>query len=507
MEKFLYKKNIDKNPDVKIWFAFPGIYSFAMSSIGYLWLYKKLDELEGVGVERIYSDTDKTEFNVKDIDLFGFSFSFDLDFLTIFKMLEKHSIPLKSSERDDSHPLVFGGGPVLGANPAPYSEFFDFMIIGDGENVNENIVEIYKQYQNQPKNILLEKISELEGVYVPKISHKVKKLTSQLNECIYTPILSDKSFFKNTFIMEITRGCANRCSFCLASYLNLPSRFVDYDKIIKTIDIGLENTNKIALLGALITAHPKFGEICDYIYEKIQNNNEIEMSVTSLRADSIEPKIVKTLVAAGQKNSTIAIEAASERLRKVVNKNLSEEQIFNTVKTARENGLHGLKLYSMIGLPTETQEDLNDFITLAKNLKNENKGFDLTFSFSGFVPKPHTPLQWSGRENIKQLEKKQNYLKKEFHKLGIKARFSSAKWDYYQTLLSRGDNSFSDYLVDVYKNGGNLGAFKSAANGKINTDDYVLREYKINEALPWDFIEITPGKEFLIKEYERCLSF
>ena len=309
--------------------------------------------------------------------------------------------------------------------------------------------------------------------------------------------------------METSRGCYNRCGFCIASYLNLPARFVDYQTIIDTIEFGLKHTNKIALLGALVSAHPKFEDICDYIYNKIQSGQKIEMSISSMRANTLTSKIVKTLVAAGQKNITIAIEAATERLRKVINKNITEEQIFNAVRVSKENGLKGIKIYAMIGLPTEREEDIREFIRLGKDLKSEFKGFDITFSFSTFVPKPHTPFQWIGREDTKSIEKKIQYLQKEFHKNGINAKFSSPKWDYYQTLLSRGDDSLTDYLIEVYKQGGKLGAYRSAAKKyNIDTDKFVLENYDIEKSkLPWEIIDISPGKQILINEYNRLMKF
>lgn len=502
MEKFLYQRNTSKTSDYVMWMAFPGIYSFSMSSLGYLWMFKSIDQLAGVNIERICSDTEKTIYAKP--DLMGFSFSFDMDFLTIFLMLEKYGIPLKSSERKDS-PLVFAGGPVVSANPEPYRDFFDFFIIGDGEDVNIKAIEICKNAAS--KQEALQSLSKVEGIYVPAYPQKVQKLTKKLSECIYTPIISDEAFFKNTFILEMSRGCANRCGFCLASYLNLPLRCVPYEELLNTIELGLSNTNKIALLGAQISAHPHFNDICKYIYNKIQGGQNIEMSVSSLRVDAITPEVVKTFVAAGQKNSTLAIEAGSERLRKVINKNLTEEQIFNAVKIARANGLKGLKFYGMIGLPTETQEDLAAVIELAKRLKKDNKGFDISFGFSSFVPKPNTPFQWFGRENTKSLENKSTFLKKELHKLGVTAQISSIKWDYWQAVLSRGDATLNDFVLEVYKQGGKLGAFKAAAKKyNINTDYFAYNNWDFTQKLPWDFIEINPGKEFLIKENQRLTT-
>lgn len=505
-EIFLYERINEKDSDFVMWMAFPGIYSFAMSSLGYLWMCKTLDEISGINLERICSDTKKTKYNISDVKVFGFSFSFDMDFLTVFSMLEKYNVPLKSKDRK-GFPLVFAGGPVVSANPEPYKDFFDFFIIGDGEDVNLKAVEICKNNREKSKEEILKLLSAVEGIYVPYLSKKVVKLTKKLTECIYTPLLSEDAFFKNTFILEMSRGCANRCGFCLASYLNLPLRCVPYEQLIQTIDLGLKYTNKIALLGAQISAHPHFHDICKYIYNKIQSGENIEMGVSSLRVDAICDDVVKTLVASGQKNSTLAIEAGSDRLRRVINKNLTEEQIFNAVRIARANGLKGLKFYGMLGLPTETQEDLDAIISLAKRLKQENKGFDISFGFSSFVPKAHTPFQWIGREKTSLLEAKSNFIKKELHKLGVTAQISSIKWDYWQAVLSRGDASLNDFVLEAYKLGGKLGAFKAAAKKyNIDTDYFACENYNFDKNLPWDFIELAPNKDFLIKENKKLIQ-
>ena len=248
-------------------------------------------------------------------------------------------------------------------------------------------------------------------------------------------------------------------------------------------------------------------EISKYIYDKVQNGQNIEMSLSSLRVDAITPDIVKTLVATGQKNATLAIEAGSERLRKVINKNLTEEQIFNAVEIARNNGLKGFKFYGMIGIPTEKQEDLDAIVNLAKRLKKENKGFDISFGFSSFVPKPHTPFQWCGRENSKSLEKKSQFLQKELHKIGVNVHVSSIKWDYWQAVLSRGNSTLTDFLIEIYKQGGKLGAYKSAAKKyNINSDFFATEDYKFSQPLPWDYIKLNPGKDFLIEENKRLLN-
>lgn len=507
MEKFLYKRNPKKDADYNIWMAFPGCYSFALSSLGYLHIFRLMDEMEEVNVERVYSDSTKTDIQFKDVNAIAFSSSFDLDFMSIFPMFDKYKIPYKTSDRDKNMPIIFCGGPVVTANPIPYKDFFDFMIIGDGEQLNTNVVTILADNKDKPKDEILKLLAKLNGVYVPTLNQeKIVKNSCKIENCVYTPILSDDAFFKDMFIIEISRGCANCCGFCMASYLNLPVRFAPYENIIEAIDLGLQYTNKIALLGAQVSIHPKFKQICEYIAQKVQKNPEIEMSISSLRVDAVDDAMIKTLVSAHQKHVTIAIEAGSERLRKVINKNITEEQIKHTVETARLNGLKGVKIYAMIGIPTETQEDLNEMVRVAKELKQANKGFDISFAFSSFIPKPHTPLQWCGRFSTKELEKRQNFLQKEFHKIGVKTSFSSIKWDYWQTVLSRGDEKISDFIIDVYKNGSKLGAFKKAAKDKFNPDDYALRDFNLNEALSWDIIDLPPSKEVLIERHKKLLN-
>ncbi len=507
MEKFLYKRNPKKNADYNIWMAFPGCYSFALSSLGYLHIFRLMDEMEEVNVERVYSDSTKTDIQFKDVNAIAFSSSFDLDFMSIFPMFDKYKIPYKTSDRDKNMPIIFCGGPVVTANPIPYKDFFDFMIIGDGEQLNTNVVTILADNKDKPKDEILKLLAKLNGVYVPTLNQeKIVKNSCKIENCVYTPILSDDAFFKDMFIIEISRGCANCCGFCMASYLNLPVRFAPYENIIEAIDLGLQYTNKIALLGAQVSIHPKFKQICEYIAQKVQKNPEIEMSISSLRVDAVDDAMIKTLVSAHQKHVTIAIEAGSERLRKIINKNITEEQIKHTVETARLNGLKGVKIYAMIGIPTETQEDLNEMVRVANELKQANKGFDISFAFSSFIPKPHTPLQWCGRFSTKELEKRQNFLQKEFHKIGVKTSFSSIKWDYWQTVLSRGDDKISDFIIDVYKNGSKLGAFKKAAKDKFNPDDYALRDFNLNETLSWDIIDLPPSKEVLIERHKKLLN-
>jgi len=532
-EKFIYKPAPKEKNAIPLWFCFPSTYSIGMSSLGYLNLFKIFDQNKDVNAERVFVDTEKTKISPGTVEVCGFSFSFELDFLGVFKILSKYDIPFRSKDRDNNHPIIFGGGPVLTANPEPYADFFDVIVLGDGEEVLTDLVNAYQEVRYlENRREKLAHLAQIRGVYVPSLydvaynsdntiksyirnNPKVPELLSRrcistLKDCLYTPILTEKSMFSNMFIIETARGCPRRCAFCLASYLNLPSRYPDYKSIIDAIDLGLKYSNKIGLLGALITEHPEFDKICEYLLFK-RKEKEFQVSVSSLRADRITPLMVQTLVKCGQHSTTIAIEAGSERLRKVINKNLTEDEIRNSIKIARENGLSGLKIYGIIGLPTETQEDILEMVNLMNRLKLENKGFKLTLSISSFVPKAQTPFQWESRECVKELQAKNDFLKKELHKLGIDFKPTSIKWDFIQAILSRGDRRLAPLLEKVYEYNGSLGSWTRSykaltEDGQVypSYDWYALREKDHNEILPWDFIHTGIDKEILIKEHLKA---
>ena len=505
MERFLYKR-IKKAPKINVWMAYPAIESFAMASLGYLSIFKMLDLDPDLYTERIYQDTKNTVVPPDYVHAMGFSVSFETDIFNIIKMLKKYGFNLKSKDRTEDEPIIFAGGPVLMSNFKPYEEFFDFISVGEMSCLKP-AMEILKKCGEYSKDELLKKLSDVEGIYVPKYPKKTVITRDNLDEIIfYTPILSEKSYFKDTFVIEIERGCPKMCNFCMASWLNLPARFVKYEKIIKAIDLGLEYTNKIALLGAYVAGHPDFERIIDYISQKIDEGHQIELSISSLRADWVDDKLITTLVKCGQKTATIALEAGSQRLRDYIKKDLTDEQILNTVQIAQKNGLKGFKIYAMLGLPTETEQDVEEMVELIKKIKNQTKAqgtkFDITVSTSTFVPKPHTPFESAKREDKKTLENKINYLKKTFHKMGVDFRSPSIEWDEIQTILSVTCENLADFLIEVSEAGGNLGAFKQLWRKKLknekqankkgtcaNNVDFAKIPFNNIEAPAWEIVD------------------
>ncbi len=526
-ETFLYKRKPFNSDNLNVWISYPGTYNFGMSALGFLTVFEMMDRDENINAERIFVDTKTTQIDVRNVDMFGFSFSFELDFLNILKILEKFKIPFYAEERDEKYPLIYAGGPVVTANPEPFAKMFDYLELGDAENKSVKITDTVGKMRGASKKEILLELSKIEGVYVPSLTvfdkekgmltldgkpYSVKKSTDMLqNICVTTPILTEDSFFKNTFIIELARGCPQRCGFCNTSYINSPYRTCDRDLILQKINSALDYTHKIAFLGAAIARHPDFEYFCTCASELADKYPDFELSVSSLRADGISDNVAQTLVKCGQKHATVALEAGSDRLRKVINKNLTNEQFKKTVEKLRLNGFKGVKIYGMIGLPTETQDDIQALVDFAKELKKENKGFEISFGFSSFVPKAHTAFQFFPKEDSKSLEKKFAFLQKEMAKAGVKITVSAVKWDYFQALFSRGGRELFDYAVEVYKNGGSIGAFKSVMkdfikSGKITTfDDIVYSKREFDELNPWDFIDMPFNKTFLVKECNRLL--
>ncbi len=475
MEQFLYKRLEKKEPKINLWFCYPAIESFALASLGYLTIFKDFDLNPDLFVERVYVDSKNTIIPPNNVDCVGFSISFELDILSVIKMLKKYNIPLKSIDRKEQDPIVFAGGPVLMSNPIIFQEFFDFIAVGE-KTCLKPCFEILKNKNSLSRKEILNKLSAIEGIYVPGYNKEVRIARDNLkDEIIYTPILSDKSFFNNTFIIELERGCPKLCNFCLASWLNFPTRFVDYEKIIEAIDFGLCYTNKIALLGAYVAGHPDFKKIIEYISSK----ENIELSISSLRADLADIDLIKTLVKCKQKTATIALEAGSQRLRDLIKKDLTKDQILSCIDSIQKGGLKGVKIYTMIGLPSETQDDITSLVELIKEIKDQTKKnktpFDITVSTSSFIPKIHTPFENFKRVEKSILKKRLEYLKKNFHKLGVNFRPSSLDWDEIQTFLSTTKAPLADFLLEVLDKGGNLGAYKQT----LRKHEFIESDYTI----------------------------
>lgn len=503
-----------------------------MSSLGYLSLFRQLDERPDVAVHRLTTEA-LNPSDLKDAELMGLSFAFELDVVEILKAFEALRIPTFSDHRNDDHPLVFAGGPVVITNPEPYADFFDFFIIGEGEEAMDKLMTVFSTVRHLPRaEQLLALAQQVPGVYVPSLYEVVyapptngvggpiqailpkvegipfpvqKQVVSDMSATIASsPILSPEAIFPNTFMVEVMRGCPHRCRFCLASYSMLPARGPGLGLIQSTIEQGLKHTNRIGLVGALIAEHPEFESLCEFL----RTQPSIEIGSASLRADTLTDTIAQTFVHGGQKTVTIAVESGSERLRHRINKHLKTEAIYNAAAILERAGIPQLKLYMMVGLPDETMDDLAETVALVKGLKKAHPRLKLTFGCSTHVPKAATPFQWVARESVKSLQEKHWYLQKHVSRLAA-FRPTSPKWDHLQAILSRGDRRLAPWLVAFVQAGGNLGAINRATKGMASVslrhplpdlDALACDQRSADTIHPWDVLHLGVSKDTLFRE-------
>lgn len=527
-EKFLYQPVMPEADAVRIAMVYPAPYQIAMSSLGYLTLFQLLDQSPSIDARRIYADTWDND-NGGDAEMMGYSFSFELDIVKIFESFEAFKIPMYAKDRERHHPLIFAGGPVPMSNAEPFADFFDFFLIGEGEEIMADLAEVYRKYRDlTDRQELLHRLSvEVQGLYAPAmyevtytsddgpiaaITPKYDDIPVMVNKRFIanmdnfvaaTPIITDKTIFSNTLLVEVMRGCAHRCRFCLASYTMLPARGADMQHIIARIEEGIQYTDKVGLLGALISNHPEFPELCQFMDSK----DGLTISSSSLRADTMTPEIANTFKKGKQKQLTIAVETGSDRLKRRINKNLTNEEVRHAASCVAQAGLEGLKIYGIVGLPDETEEDVIALADLLKTLRKDNPKLKLHLGCSSFVPKAGTPFQWQAKVDNKTVETRHELLRKALLKVAD-VRASSAKWDYFQAFLSRGDRRLSKLLVRFYELGGSLGSVNRAykelkSEGDANFPDldwYACRERPEAEVLPWDMVNLGVAKAILYKE-------
>lgn len=519
-----------------------------MASLGYQTVFKLFASNPKTHTTRYF--TNFHEPHSKDIDLITFSISWELDFINVIKILKELNIPLKSNERNSSHPIVFAGGPVVTANPEPWADFFDIIAIGDGEdNIPKLIDQMDKyieqtDYENQScaaRLGLLENFLEVPGIYIPQLAdadlqqaiHRQKTDASNLSS---TSVIAPDSCWSDTYLIEVERSCPEMCRFCLASYLTLPFRTADlHGDLIPKAKAALEHTDNIGLLGPSVTQHPEFIDLLRFFVcikygvskiseagleiaspeteqvfnpDKIQREN-LKIQVASMRASTVTKEMTDLLKSLGVDSLTIAIESGSQRLRDIINKKLPEEYIFSAAQNARESGLKQIKLYGMVGLPHETDDDIDATIDLLTRLKKENKQLKIIWGCSIFTPKAQTPFQNYGVD--KNAESKLKKLTKALKPQGIEVRPESFKWAQVQALISRGDRELNDALISI-ANSGNTGftIYKKMLD-KNTYNHFVFDDWNqsIQDGIyrhPWNLLLSNKQAKILEDHKEEALS-
>ena len=510
--------DIDAIPTI---FAFPNEYTVGITSLGYQIVWATLAVRSDIEVGRLF--TDIHEQLPRHPELLGFSLSWELDYVNILNLLESLEVPIWASKRTDNHPIVFGGGPVFTANPEPFADFFDVLLLGDGENLIDNFIDAYKEVRTADRQTKLRRLAQVPGVYVPSlyevtyldategiksiqplysaIPDVVEKQTYRGNTLSASTVVTEKAAWENIYMVEVVRSCPEMCRFCLASYLTLPFRTASLeDSLIPAIDRGLAVTNRLGLLGASVTQHPEFEALLDHLNHPKYDG--VRLSLSSVRTNTVTVKLAEILTNRDSKSITIAVESGSDRLRKIVNKKLTNDEIIQAAINAKAGGLKGVKLYGMAGIPGEEMEDLEATVVMMRAVKKAAPGLRLTFGCSTFVPKSHTPFQWFGVN--KDAEKRLKFLDKELRKLGLEFRPESYNWSVIQGLLSKGDRRLSKLLELVRHYGDTLGSYRRAfkeLRGQLpEMDFYVFQEWELDRVLPWSHIK-GPLPEATLKKH------
>ncbi|MEN9216302.1 MAG: radical SAM protein [Gloeomargarita sp. HHBFW_bins_162] len=522
----LFTPAVPAGDAVPVVWAFPNTYTVGITSLGYQLIWAILAQRSDIHVKRLF--TDGGESLPAQPELIGFSLGWELDYVHLLELLEKCSIPLLSQEREHHHPLVFGGGPVLSANPEPFAPFFDVILLGDAEELIPNLLDQYQTIRTRNRHEKLLNLAQIPGVYVPQfyqpvydaitgylqtlIPHPevpptIKRQTYKGNLLATSTVVTPHAAWENIYMVEVVRSCPEMCRFCLASYLTLPFRKAEVQTgLIPAIAQGLQVTNRIGLLGPSVTQHPEFPDLLTYLNQP--EFDAMRLSIASVRAATVDELLVETLVRHHTQSLTIAVESGSERLRHVINKKLSQTEILQAAHIAQKGGLKGLKLYTMVGVPTETETDVEATVHLAQEIRNMAPRLRLTLGCSTFVPKAHTPWQWFGVNP--QAEKRLQFLGKHLGKIGVEFRPESYKDSLVQALISRGDRRLTELLLLTRNYGVSLGgirrAFKELQGQLPPLDFYVHQDWAEHAFLPWQHLTGTVTFTTLVEHRERSLS-
>ena len=525
-ERLLFTPASPEANAIPLVFAFPNEYSVGITSLGYQIVWATLAMRADLQVSRLF--TDIGEPLPYQPELLGFSFSWELDYVNLLNLLEALDIPIRAAHRDEADPLVFGGGPVLTANPEPFADFFDLILLGDGENLLESFIDAYREVRGAAHQTQLRHLAQVPGVYVPSLYEvtydspdgaiqsiqpiadnpaQVHKQTYRGNTLSASTVVTPKAAWESIYMVEVVRSCPEMCRFCLASYLTLPFRTASLDGLISAIERGLTVTNRVGLLGASVTQHPEFETLLDYLSQP--QYEQVRLSIASVRTNTVTEKLARTLASRDTRSITIAVESGSDKLRRIVNKKLTNEEIIKAAINAKAGGLKAIKFYGMVGIPGEDEADVEQTVEMMQAVKRAAPGLRLTLGCSTFVPKSHTPFQWFGVNP--QAEKRLKFLQKHLRSRGVDFRPESYNWSVIQALISRGDRRLSSLLELTRQYGDSVGSFRRAfkqLKGQLpELDYYVHTNWHTEQILPWSHLQGPLPQTTLIKHLNDATSY
>ncbi|HHU48361.1 MAG TPA: TIGR03960 family B12-binding radical SAM protein [Clostridiales bacterium] len=561
---------VEKHPKevfIRFAFAFPDVYEVGMSHLGMKILYHLINERKDTYCERVFApwvDMEEkmrqagiplfsleTKTSVSQFDLIGFTLQYELSYTNMLNMLDLAGIPLLAEQRTDEHPFVIAGGPCA-YNAEPLADFVDLVALGEGEELISELLDAYGEWKDSGKSrrAFLESAARIPGIYVPGFYdvtyledgrvESVKPNTDVVQERVTKRIVHDmdKTYFPDRIIvpfmdivhdrimLELFRGCTRGCRFCQAGMIYRPVRERTPERLLEMAEKLVKSTGYEELSLSSLSSGD-YSSLEDLVKQLIESFGEkrVALSLPSLRLDSFEKEYIHEMQKVRKTGLTFAPEAGTQRLRDVINKGVTQEDLFKAVSHAFESGWNSVKLYFMIGLPTETQEDLQGIADLVKEVarcyymvdrEKRQKGLKITVSTSSFVPKPFTPFQWEPQAAMKQFREKQGFLKKALRLRNVNYNWHDPESSYMEAVFARGDRRLGRVLLSAWKRGArfdgwsehfNMDAWmKAFEENNLQPEFYAHRKREEDEVLPWDHIDVGVTKAFLWKERQMAIK-
>jgi len=550
----------DKDSKVFFALAFPDIYEVGMSNLGMQILYEIINNHNDFSAERVFSPWVDMEANLRssktrlfslenkifldEFDIIGFSFQHEMQYTNVLNILDLGGLNLRSKDRLNLKPIICAGGPAA-INPLPMTPFMDFFVIGDGERVILDILELVKQLklEKRSKKWFLDKVKDFEGIFVPSDykffyfgSGEIKKIEPDLKvrktviknlndiKIVTNPVIANIKPVHDRFVCEIMRGCFRGCRFCQAGFVYRPVRMRNAKNLISDCIEGINQSgfDEVSFLSLSSSDYKELGFLITGFLD-LNKSRKISISLPSLRLDSFTLSIAEKIQSGRKTGLTFAPEAGTQVMRDIINKNINENEMLECMKVAFEKGWEKVKLYFMVGLPFENEKDIEGITDLvwkiidtAKSTLPKNKlgRLNINLSINAFSPKPFTPFQWAGQDSIEGLNQKFLKIRQNLPKRFVTASWSDPQKSKIECALARGNLKVADVVEEAFNNGAkfdnwseffNFEIWQNAFNKKnVDIDYFTEREACIDEILPWDFIDISVSKEFLIKEFDKA---
>ncbi|NFN86516.1 TIGR03960 family B12-binding radical SAM protein [Clostridium sporogenes] len=558
-----YNKDL-KDIDIRFAFCFPDVYEVGMSHLGMKILYYIANERKDTFCERVFApwpDMEKimreeniplyaleSKDPIKDFDFIGFTLQYEMSYTNILNMLDLAGVTIRASERGEEEPIVLCGGPCA-YNPEPLYDIADIFVLGEGEELNNKVLDLYKKYKGKgKKKEFLREASNIRGVYIPSlyevtykddntikefkplyedVPNKVKKvIVNNINDVVYPDkfVVPYTDIVHDRIVLETFRGCTRGCRFCQAGMIYRPIREKKTESLLELSDKLVKNTgyDEITLSSLSIC---DYSDIQNLVFSMVERHKEGKVGVTlpSLRIDSFSVDLIKEIQKVRKTGLTFAPEAGSQRMRDVINKGVTEENLMNSVKSAFEAGWSTIKLYFMLGLPYETLEDVVGIAELGQKVVEKyyevpkevrKKGLKVTISTSIFVPKPFTPFQWVPQDTMEDVRKKIEDVRGAIKSKQITYNWHESLVSYMEAIFARGDRRICDVLIKAFEKGARFDGWnqyfdfniwkEALEECNVDGDFYAYRQREYDEILPWDFVDTGVSKEFLMKENERA---